>query len=134
MTRIWERLFLGSLEDADGLAEANPHGIGTVISLCEACVAAERRGLNYIHIPITDDQPVPVGQFNRIIDSIAKNIRRGAVLLHCREGVSRAPTMTAAYLHLVGYRNLDAALAEIKRLRTFINPSDILLESIRRHL
>jgi protein-tyrosine phosphatase len=56
------------------------------------------------------------------------------VLLHCASGMSRAPSFTAAWMASVGYKNLDAALAEIKRLRPFILPSDTLLESIRRHL
>jgi hypothetical protein len=29
MTQIWERLFIGGLADAEGLVEANPHGINT---------------------------------------------------------------------------------------------------------
>jgi protein-tyrosine phosphatase len=114
MTRIWERLFLGSLADAEDLAEANPHSISTVISLCEVCVASQRRGVNYLSIPIEDDRPVPVGQFDCIMDAIAENIRWGTVLLHCAEGVSRAPGLTAAWMAAVGYKNIDAALAEVK--------------------
>jgi hypothetical protein len=33
MTRIWERLYLGSLKDAAQLAAANPFGITAVLSL-----------------------------------------------------------------------------------------------------
>ena len=33
MTRIWERLYLGSLQDAADLAAANPFGITAVLSL-----------------------------------------------------------------------------------------------------
>ena len=41
MTQVWERLWLGSLLDAEELAEANPNRISAVISLCEASVAAK---------------------------------------------------------------------------------------------
>ena len=134
MTRIWERLFLGSLADAEDLAEANPHSISTVISLCEVCVASQRRGVNYLNIPIEADRPVPLGQFDRAMDAIAENIRWGTVLLHCDGDGSGAPSFTAAWMAAVGYKNLDAALAEIKHVRLFISPSDTLLESLRRHL
>jgi hypothetical protein len=134
MTQIWERLWVGSLVDAKRLAKGNPNGIDTVITLCEQCPASKSRGVNYMQIPIEDEAPVPVGKFDKVIDAISENIRWGTVLVHCGVGISRAPSMAAAWMAAVGYRNLDAALVEIKRLRTFINPSDILLESIRRHL
>jgi protein-tyrosine phosphatase len=68
------------------------------------------------------------------MDAIRKNIRWGTVLLHCGVGLSRAPTMTAAWMHCVGYRNIDAAIEEIRAVRSIINPSKVLLQSIRRHL
>ncbi len=134
MTRIWERLWLGGLADAEQLVKSNPHGITTVISLCEASVTSKRRDVNYVHLPIDDHQPVPIRQFYSVVHTLAKNIRWGSVLIHCGVGVSRAPSFTAAWMHCVGYRNIDSALAEIKRLRSSVDPSHILLESIRRHL
>ncbi len=134
MTRVWERLWLGSLCDAEELADENPYGITTVISLCERCVTAKRRDVLYIHIPIEDDQPVPVRKFDAIIKAIAQNIRRGTVLIHCAEGSSRAPSLIAAYMHSVGYKQIDAALADIKRLRPIVNPSKTLFESVKEHL
>jgi protein-tyrosine phosphatase len=134
MTRIWERLYLGSFLDAEELADANDNGITTVVSLSELPVESKHQGINYLHLPIADDEPVPVHQCDRILDAIAENIRWGTVLVHCSQGISRAPSLTAAWMAAVGYKNFDAALAQIKRLRPIINPSEILLESIRRHL
>lgn len=133
-SQVWERLWLGGLADAEELADGNPHRISTVISLCELPVESKRRGICYLNLPVTDDESMSVRQFDAIMDALIANIRWGTVLLHCSQGISRAPSLAAAYMAAVGYRNLDAALVEIKRLRTFINPSDILLESIRRHL
>lgn len=133
MTRLWERLFIGSLADAEELASGNPNGITTVISLSEM-PGTQRASVNYLHLPIEDDKPVSVRQFDRILDVISENVRWGTLLLHCSQGVSRAPSMVAAYMDAVGYRNLDAALKEIKQLRPFINPSTILVESLKEHL
>ena len=43
MTKIWERLFIGGLADAEELATGNPFIITTVISLCELPVENKRR-------------------------------------------------------------------------------------------
>jgi len=64
MTKIWERLFIGGIADAEELADDNPFGISTVISLSELPVEGKRRGVNYVHVPVTDDEPVPVHQFD----------------------------------------------------------------------
>ena len=134
MTQIWERLFVGSLQDAQRLSRRNSNRIATVISLSEQCVEKKAAGVNYIHIPIEDEEPVPVGQFDRIMDALALNIRQGNMLVHCALGLSRSPTLTAAYLHRVGYKHIDAAIEEIRKVRPIIDPSTTLLNSIRRHL
>jgi protein-tyrosine phosphatase len=134
ITQIWERLFLGSLYDAERLGKANPLGITTVISLSETAPCNTRREITYIHVPIDDAQPIPVDQFDAIMRAIADHIRSGKVLIHCGSGVSRAPVITAAWMHLTGYKHFDAALEEIAELRPFINPSAIFVASVRGYL
>lgn len=134
MTQVWERFYIGGLADSEALADDNPHGITTVITICELPVESKRRSVNYLHIPIADDEPVPVRQFDRILDAISENIRWGVVLLHCSQGVSRAPSLAAAYLAAVGYRNITAALNEIRKVRPFIHPSTVLVASLKEHL
>jgi protein-tyrosine phosphatase len=134
VTQIWERLFIGGLSDAEELAENNPHGVSTVISLSEIPVESENRGINYLHLPIEDDERVPVREFDRILDALYENIRWGRVLLHCSQGMSRAPSLAASYLAAVGYKNIDAALAEIRQMRPSIHPSNILLNSLKENL
>ena len=97
-------------------------------------MTSKRRGVNYIHIPIEDDCFIPIGKFDAVIDAIAENIRWGTVLLHCRVGLSRAPSLAAAYLHVVGYKDIDAAIEEIRQMRPIINPSTILVSSVKEHL
>lgn len=134
MTRLWERLFIGGFADAEQLAVDNPVRITTVITLCNLVVPEKRWDINYLHFPFEDSLPVPVRKFDSIIDALAENIRWGRVLLHCNQGVSRAPSMAAAWMHVVGFRNIDAALDEIRRVCPDIWPSEIVLESLRRHL
>ena len=134
MNRIWERLWIGGLADAEKLAEANPHGITTVVSLSDIPVGVKRRGVNYLRLPVNDDEPVPVGQFDRILDALSENIRWGTVLVNFAQGVSLAPVLAAAYMDAVGYKNVDAALKEIRQVRPFVSPSHTLLNSLKENL
>jgi hypothetical protein len=133
ITQIWERLFIGSAKDAGGLAESNPLGIRTVITLCEAPMIRRNPDINHVHVAIADGTPITVGQYQSVMDAIWQNIG-GNVLLHCVGGMSRTPVVCSAWMHVVGYRNIDAALEEIAKLRPSIDPSPILLLSIREHL
>jgi protein-tyrosine phosphatase len=90
--------------------------------------------VNYVHLPIEDDMSVPVRQFYGVMDAIRKNIRWGTELLHCGVGVSRAPSMAAAYMDAVGYKCIDAAIKEIRKLRPFIHPSSTLVNSLKENL
>ena len=134
MTQVWERLFIGGIADAEELADDNPDGITAVISLSEVAVRTRREDVKYVHLPIEDDKPVPIRQFYCIMDAIRKNIRWGTVLLHCGVGLSRAPSFAAAWMAAVGYKNIDSAIEEIRQLRPVIDPSKILLKSVRENL
>lgn len=134
MTPIWERLYIGSIADAESLAVSNPERITTVVSVSEIPVEAKRASINYLHHPIKDESPVSVRQFDRILDALSENIRWGTLLLNCTQGMSRAPSVAAAYMDAVGCKRIDAALKEIKQLRPVVNPSTTLVASLKEHL
>jgi len=66
--------------------------------------------------------------------TIAVSVRRGAVLVHCASGTSRSPVVCAAWMQRCGYASIDAALAEVADLRPIIDPSPVLLSSVRKIL
>lgn len=134
MTKVWERLYIGCRKDAETLYSENANRITTVISLSEQPVQWRSRRINYLHFPVADGTPMPRAQFDSIIDAIAENIRWGIVLINCAAGVSRAPIMAAAWMDVVGCKDIDAALDEIKKLRPVIRPSFTLLKSVKECL
>jgi protein-tyrosine phosphatase len=134
ISRVWERLFVGGRTDAERLYLANPYDITTVISLCERPVICLNPFIVYLHIPIGDRYPLSAGQFDTVIKAIADNIRRGTVLIHCGSGVCRTPIMAAAWMHITGYKDIDTALMEVAGVRPIIDPSDILLKSVKQIL
>ncbi len=78
ITRIWQRLSVGSLDDARRLASANPSGIATVVSLCPEEVVPRGKGIEYVHLPVADSIPICSKQFDKIMAAIARSVRRGA--------------------------------------------------------
>ena len=132
MTKIWDRIYLGSFKDAQQLATANPCGITAVVSLCEEEV---RRGANisYVHLPIADSRPIPAQKFEAIMKAIEDGVQQGNLLVHCVSGSSRSPIMLAAWMHRCGYAGIDKSLAEIAEMRD-IQPSPVLLKSVREAL
>ena len=133
MTQVWERLFIGRIGDAEALAESNPLGITTVITLCRKPVRDRAEGINYLRFPIIDARPLPVGRLDAIIDAMWENIRWGTLLVVSQSGTTRAPLIAAAWVHCCGYKNIDAALAEIRAMRT-IEPNPVLLSSVKELL
>jgi Dual specificity phosphatase, catalytic domain len=130
VTKIWERLFLGSLKDAEQLARSNPHRITTVLSLCRQQAIHRAPKITYIHIPIPDARPISAQKFEDIMYAMAIGVRRGNLLVHCLEGMNRSPILIAAWLHRCGYAGIDKALSEIAPLRE-LAPSDTLLRSVK---
>ena len=130
MTRIWERLYLGELKDAQRLARSNPQRINTVIALCREQTVDKAAKITYIRIPISDSCAISAQRFEDIMFAIAVGVRRGNVLVHCFAGLSRSPVLIAAWLDRCGYAAIDKALAQIAQLRD-IAPSRVLLKSVQ---
>jgi hypothetical protein len=133
VTKIWERLYIGNLKDAAQLARSNPKKIGTVISLCADQAAQRASKIIYIHIPIPDARAILRPKFEDVMFAIAIGVRRGSVLLHCREGMNRSPIMMAAWMDRCGYAEIDKGLAEIGEVRD-LAPSRALLTSVKELL
>lgn len=133
-TEILNHLLLGGLEDAEALARANPHQISTVITLCREPVVQRVSGIRYLHFPVRDARPISIAWLNAILSAIEDGMARGRVLIHCGAGMSRAPTVVAAYLDRIGFLSFARALSYLEALRPVVAPSKALVESIAREL
>jgi atypical dual specificity phosphatase len=129
MTRIWERIYLGDIQDAEKLARSNPQRITTVISLCQQPVQRAAK-ITYIRIPVADARPLSAQKFEDIMFALGIGVRRGNVLVHCFAGMNRSPIVIAAWLDRCGYAGIDKALSQIGELRD-LAPSRTLLASVK---
>ena len=130
VTAVAPRLFLGSLADAEWLAEYNVHQIQTVITLCEERVKQRAPDIRYLQFPVRDAHPIPIALLNAILEAIYEAVAQGAVLVHCSAGISRAPTFVAAFLDQTGSVRFEEAISTLRKLRPEIAPSPDLIRSI----
>ncbi len=129
-TAVTTRLFLGGAADAEWLANDNPHQIRTVITLCEERIKRRAAGIRYLHFPVRDAQPIPIALLDAILEAIYQAVAEGTVLVHCNAGLSRAPTLVAAFLDQTGSVRFEEAIRNLGRLRSEIAPSPNLIRSI----
>ncbi len=134
MSRVLPNVYLGTLEDAEQLAFANPRQISTVISLCREPVEERSPEVCYLQFPVIDNRAIPLPLLNAIVAAMERYAREGAVLLHCPMGISRSPAILAAYLDHIGFRRYREALRFLATIRPQIDPSPVLVRSIAREL
>jgi hypothetical protein len=142
ITKVWERLHIGGLEDGERLNSDNPAHITTVVSLCPEPLP-QAQGIAYVRIPITDAQPISAEKFEKIMKTLTEQISSGTVLLVCAAGMSRSPIIAAAlevFWTNVGVADaanvllsIGSALRSAKELRNDNNYESLLIAHEYRH-
>jgi atypical dual specificity phosphatase len=69
--------------------------------------------------------------FEIIDEAIASKNSTGKILVHCSAGISRSPTVVAAYLMKRKGMSLKAALGQIIRVRAQISPNTGFLQQLK---
>jgi protein-tyrosine phosphatase len=128
MTRVFERLYVGSSHDADRLAVTNPDGITAVLNLNTEPNQHWRDGITYVFFPIHEFERISALRFEGLMMTIGQLIRAGTVFLHCAEGSSRSPVVAAVYMHLIGFMSFNDALSHLRTLRPVVAPSNLIVE------
>lgn len=134
MTKVFERLYVGDVDDADRLAVMNPDGVTAVVNVSTEVHRHWREGITYVYSCLDEPERLDPRRFERMMITISDLVRAGTVLVHCVEGSSRSPVIVAVYMHIVGYKNFDDALSELKSLRPVVAPSSMVLERAKVYL
>ncbi|MBN1220419.1 MAG: dual specificity protein phosphatase family protein [Anaerolineae bacterium] len=88
--------------------------------------------IRYLHLPTIDDQPPTLAHLSEGVAFITAEIERGGgVYIHCRSGVGRAATMTAAYLVSTGLTP-EQAWTRIQEVRPFVCPTPAQTAQVER--
>lgn len=88
------------------------------MGLAEEAAACERHGVGFYNFPILDHGvPDNLDHYRRVADALNGRLRAGqAVVVHCRAGLGRAPSLAISAL-VSGGMNVDEAVLRVGRAR-----------------
>jgi len=135
MNKITDRLFVGNWGDALSLIWPNANYISAVLNVCENLDQLDSN-IAYMHVPFPDHLPIPKESFDMCMNWLNGQYTLGKnILIHCAVGVSRSPTICAAFLVKTGLaKTIDEGLQIIKQARPEVDPAPLTFLSAREHL
>lgn len=88
------------------------------LGLADEAAACERHGVGFYNFPITDHGlPANVEHYRRVAHAMDRRLRAGqALIVHCRAGLGRAPSLAISAL-VAGGMNVDEAILRVGRAR-----------------
>eukprot|EP01060_Flectonema_neradi_P006689 TRINITY_DN14575_c0_g1_i1.p1 TRINITY_DN14575_c0_g1~~TRINITY_DN14575_c0_g1_i1.p1 ORF type:complete len:188 (+),score=15.47 TRINITY_DN14575_c0_g1_i1:50-613(+) len=131
-------LFMGGAGDAENQREIEKHGITHIVNT--AMEDGNYKGTIKLHrLRIKDCTTSKIADhFSSVIDFIeTAHAEGGKVLVHCKKGVSRSPTLILAYLLTTFSISLDTAYNYLVGLRPKVAPNLgflLALQSLEREL
>lgn len=128
MSAILPRLYLGNLDilhDFEFLKENKISHIVTVLESNYVTHAMAALGITQMTVKLYDSEQEPIGDaFQSTSDFIHSALHEGgAVYVHCLMGISRSPTIVAAYLISRKGYGAEEALAFLTSRRPIVDPN-----------
>lgn len=134
MWRILNNLYLGDEHDARNRFLLDECRITHILNCAAEVRCFFRNDYRYLHLKFDDPDPAFADNIPKICSFIRKGRRTGAVLVHCRMGISRSVSAILGYLLGRGY-SLERALQMIQRGvgegDGFIEPHEVFLDQLR---
>jgi len=118
MTEIIDRLYVGNVIDAQELVGSNPNNIEVVLNLSTEPPYPLNPTIEYKECRFEDNEnhPMSYEKFQEIMAFLdSRSDKR--ILIHCQQGVNRAPTVTAAWLTWTNYSKSFESAVELVRLK-----------------
>lgn len=129
MTEIIPNLWLGNLDltyDLEFLQEAKITHVLSILEIDHLTPAMAAKGVIHMSIRMYDSDEEPIYNVfpttsNFIEDALKKG---GSVYVHCLMGISRSPTLVAAYLMKTRNISAEEALTFLVERRPIVSPND----------
>lgn len=128
MNRISKYIYLGNSYDARTKSILEESNITAILNVAGDLFQSDM-GKVYSHMGLTDGPGNDKIDMLAAIDKLGELLDAGhTVLVHCHMGVSRSPTIVAAYIARNDKISLDTALDYIKRCRPIVDPHHALTD------
>jgi|APFre7841882793_1041355.scaffolds.fasta_scaffold21965_1 dual specificity phosphatase 12 len=133
-SKIDDKLFLGNMffVTKKHLKEYKISHVISILNKYESQQITKVKGINYLTIDLEDHENENIADhFNLAADFIENGLLNGTgVFVHCFAGVSRSPTILAAYFIIKRKMTADEALLFILQKRS-IKPNEGFLRQLR---
>jgi dual specificity MAP kinase phosphatase len=119
-------LFIGNQRDAANRERLTELGVTHILNVtAHLPLHFENDGITYLRLPASDSGSQNLKQYFSEAISFIENARtaNGKVLVHCQAGVSRSPSIVAAYLISRSHKTLSDAFTFIKDRRSIVAPN-----------
>ena len=128
-------LYLGPRSAASSIPFLTGNAITHVLSI-GPCPSKKVEGVIYYRLSLDDSASASISKVVvaacEIIDgAIGSKKGTGKILVQCQVGISRSPTIVAAYLMMRKGMTLKAALGKIVRVRPQISPNTGFLQQLK---
>ena len=119
ISEICPGVWVSGKQPASKLEILKQHNIRVVITMYEEkeMQKYESEGIQYYAFPIRDNgQEGSIAEKLRLVPQLIRDklAQQGPVLVHCKEGISRAPTMIVAYMMLSSKKSLEECYKSLK--------------------
>jgi len=123
MDWITGQIAIGDIDDALNHEALRTEGITAVLGLNHFPTFIEGSGFEWRRVELLDGGGNALSDLRRALDTLDAFLLGGhRVLVHCTEGVSRAPFVIACHLAATRRWELDEALTFVTARRTIANP------------
>ena len=136
MSKILPRLWLSGAGEAYDGSFLRYGKITHVLNCAEELSARPQQyGTDVViqHIPMEDDESPEVElQILKAVNQLQDWYRQEyRVLVHCRAGISRSPTVVIAWMMLCNNMSFDDAWKKVVAARNYIRPNDYFMKFLK---
>lgn len=130
MNEIIPGLWIGNSQDAKNNSELEKNSIRSVFNVAWDLDYRVLPGIIPVKVGLFDGPGNRESTFALAVNTLVALKKMGPVMIHCHEGVSRSPTVAAAYLveNVNGITTLVDAFELIASKRPIINPKKPLID------
>jgi protein-tyrosine phosphatase len=139
VSKIDSHIYLSSYKMANNkkaLKKYNIKNILTIMPDCQTCKKMQKyKNIKYMQVNKKDVKTENLqSEFEKTFKFIDDAVNAGEnILIHCYAGISRSPTIIAAYLMKKYNMNRDNALKYLKNKRNIIKPNSGFMEQLKKY-
>jgi protein-tyrosine phosphatase len=131
MDAVENRLFVGTIDDAENTMRLRDRSVDAVVSLTHdlPCISE----VSVTRIPMVDGPQNDAQTFERAVIEMLERLEEGdRVLVHCSAGASRSPAVAAMAFALHTQIGLEAAFEEVVNRRDAVDPHEAVVRQAAR--